>query len=947
MTTPPVQNDNTYGQTAVSLGYVTQEQVQDCLQVQSKLRELGMDSPLGEILVKRGLLTPAHQTNILKKMGVQASPIPGYSILGKIGQGGMGIVYKALQTSVNRTVAIKILSASATKDKTYVSRFLQEAQSAAQLSHKNLIAAIDVGFSNGLYYFVMEFVTGKSCRELLNTKGPFDEKRALEIAVQMAEVLDHIHGHKMVHRDIKPENILLTTEGVVKLCDLGLAKSTAPIEQSLTQEGLAVGTPYFMSPEQIRGDKDVDIRADLYSLGATLYFLVAGKPPFEGKSAAETMTMHLNQAVPDVRRAAGGISDDFAAVVQKLMAKDRGHRYQAPAEFLEDLRRLKTGSAPHHARQHAARAHLIHKAHASHRAHVKKSAPMWPFAAAAGVLLVGGIVIVSLSGGKPPEAPRTAATAAPARPAPAVPAPPLAKPVDDPAKAAEAGRLFSHADQLLKQDRWKEALDELQKLRTLYGRLEYTQGRMADIGEMEGTCKAKLGALEAARTKQMDDARAAVREERWKDALPLLQELVRSGHPEFQRDLDRSALELGAEAALAEIRTAVDGRQWADAGAKLAAFDSKFGASNAAKDNRAALDLTKARLAEEATAAKGLNATQAAADANRWPDVEKGLAQLDRLRQTETYRGAETALKELRRRLYEANSKAAEDAALAAWTTAQKQYGDLLAEKKYEEAAEALEAYQQRHVATQFVKSRSAEIDQRIADARKRKLKDRETEAANLWKLVQAEMRKLNHSAAAEAIGKLLGEFADLPLVKSNDRQLKAFKATCDEKGRAASNLLVELEFEDLPGGWNPRNGALVRNGEEAYQGRRCAHLNLGSSGSAWHPLTGASNLAESISFWARTRTRGPVASVEFVLYESGGMTSYGFSTSFTATAEWKQFTFRFADFKPYNDPARNLKRAIDPSRINSFQLQEDNNGSGSVPEFLFDTLRVSAAPAK
>src|SRR5258706_16416562 len=228
----PTHTDQTFGQAAVGLGYVTDVQVAECLRIQGTLRQLGLDEPLGEIMTKKGYLTPQHHSNVLKKLGVHTSPIPGYSILGKIGQGGMGIVYKATQTSVNRTVAIKILGGNATKDKTYVARFLAEAQAAANLNHKNLISAIDVGVSNGIYYFVMEFVTGKSCRELMTAqKSPLAENMVLHIAAQMAEVLDHIHQHQMVHRDIKPENILVTNDGIVKLCDLGLAKSTTAMEQ--------------------------------------------------------------------------------------------------------------------------------------------------------------------------------------------------------------------------------------------------------------------------------------------------------------------------------------------------------------------------------------------------------------------------------------------------------------------------------------------------------------------------------------------------------------------------------------------------------------------------------------------------------------------------------------------------------------------------------------------
>src|SRR5437773_277635 len=275
MSQPP--GEGSYGQTAVGLRFVTDAQVQECLQIQLKMREMGIEELLGEILIKKRYLTPQQHQAVLKKLGVHTNPIPGYTLHGKIGQGGVGTVYKATQTSVNRLVAIKVLAPQATKDPSYVSRFFQEARAAGKLSHQNLIAAIDVGEANGLYYFVMEFVTGRSSREILNAEGPFDAPRALDLALQMCEALDYIHQHQLVHRDIKPENILLTPEGTVKLCDLGLAKSTAAAEQSLTQEGIAVGTPYFMSPEQCRGDRDIDIRADLYSLGATLFFLVTGR----------------------------------------------------------------------------------------------------------------------------------------------------------------------------------------------------------------------------------------------------------------------------------------------------------------------------------------------------------------------------------------------------------------------------------------------------------------------------------------------------------------------------------------------------------------------------------------------------------------------------------------------------------------------------------------------
>ncbi len=417
--------DGPFGQCAVALGFLTEAQVRECLDIQAKMREMGIDEPLGEILVKKRYLSATQQQQVFKKLGILAHPIPGYTLHGKIGQGGMGVVYKATQTSVNRPVAIKVLAAGATSDPAFVARFFQEARAAGKLSHKNLIAAIDVGEASGLYYFVMEFVTGRSCRECLAADGPFPPPRALDLAAQMAEVLDYIHQNRLVHRDVKPENILLTPDGVVKLCDLGLAKSTVQAEQSLTRTGFAVGTPYFMSPEQCRGDRDIDIRADLYSLGATLYFLATGQLPYEGKSAIETMNLHLKAPVPDPRKVAPSLPEDLARLIQTLMAKDREDRYATPAELLEDVRKIQSGAAPARARQQAARAHAAHRSHSTVRAVVKRRSSPVPRIAGLAAAAVVLVAIAFFFGGKPPPPPESAV-----RPTVPLPPPKTEAPVD-------------------------------------------------------------------------------------------------------------------------------------------------------------------------------------------------------------------------------------------------------------------------------------------------------------------------------------------------------------------------------------------------------------------------------------------------------------------------------------------------------------------------------------
>jgi serine/threonine-protein kinase len=477
---PEKEESPKFGETAVQLGYVTPERLRECLEILQKMRAMGLSEPLGQILLKKGYLNGAQHHAVLGRLGVAPDPIPGYKLLGKIAAGGMGTVYKAEQTSVRRVVAIKVLSPEAVRDPAYIPRFFKEAHAAAQLSHRNIVQAIDVGQHNELYYYVMEFVEGKDCRDLVTERGPFDQKKAVDVALQMADVLGYIHAHHIVHRDIKPENIILTADGTVKLCDLGLAKSTAAADQSLTQTGFTVGTPFYMSPEQVRGEKDIDIRADLYSLGASLFCMVAGRPPFEGKSAGETLTMHLKEPIPDPRKAAPNLTEDFAGVLRKLLAKSRKDRYQTPELLAEDLKRLQSGAAPAHARAHAARSAVLERAATSTgRVVLKKTVPAWPFVVAgAAVLILLVMSVMTILSGKPRS--------------------------DDPALVAAARGFAADADAQMAQGRWDEARSTLLDLREKYRGLKWYRDNGTAIGEKLHRCDREI-ADEAARKKARED----------------------------------------------------------------------------------------------------------------------------------------------------------------------------------------------------------------------------------------------------------------------------------------------------------------------------------------------------------------------------------------------------------------------------------------------------------
>jgi len=196
-------------------------------------------------------------------------------------------------------LTVKVLPKRSSENIEFVERFYKEGKAAARLSHNNIVQAIDVGSTpEGFHFFVMEYVEGKTLYDIMQPPPvgegkAFSEADALDIAIQMADSLAHAHQRGLIHRDVKPKNILLTPQGVAKLTDLGLARATDDKEAAESEAGKAYGTPYYISPEQIRGDVDIDFRADIYSLGATMYHLVTGRPPFDGETPSAVMHRHL------------------------------------------------------------------------------------------------------------------------------------------------------------------------------------------------------------------------------------------------------------------------------------------------------------------------------------------------------------------------------------------------------------------------------------------------------------------------------------------------------------------------------------------------------------------------------------------------------------------------------------------------------------------------------
>ena len=275
--------------------------------------------------------------------------VPGYEILEELGRGGMGIVYKARQLSLQRLVAIKVIPLSGAGEAQVIARFHQEGLLAARLVHANLVAAYDAGAVAGFPYFIMEFVDGAGLDELVMERGPLPVAEACEVVRQAALGLQHIHEHGLVHRDVKPSNLMLTPSGQVKVLDLGLARFlNEPARGSrITSHGQFLGTLDYVAPEQCDDSHAVDIRADIYSLGCTLYHLLVGQPPF-GAPAYESpllkMKAHAEVPVPPIRERRPEVPEPLAAVLGRMLAKDRNRRYARPGDVVAVLQPFAVGA---------------------------------------------------------------------------------------------------------------------------------------------------------------------------------------------------------------------------------------------------------------------------------------------------------------------------------------------------------------------------------------------------------------------------------------------------------------------------------------------------------------------------------------------------------------------------------------------------------------------------
>ncbi|MCP4591116.1 MAG: serine/threonine protein kinase [bacterium] len=350
------RDDTRLARALVDQGLVGSEEMEQCVERLKELHEEGAEKTLADILLEAEYATASQIERARKASGDDsmyqpAQQIPGFQIMSKLGQGAMATVFEAKQLSLDRLVAIKVLPKRLSENHEFVDRFYREGRAAARLNHPNIVQAIDVGEAGGYHYFVMEYVDGKTVYDELVEHRFYQETNALEILLQVARALEHAHARGFIHRDVKPKNIMISKEAIVKLADMGLAREVSDYETAEAEAGRAYGTPYYISPEQIRGEINIDFRADIYSLGATMYHMVTGRVPFDASTPSAVMHKHLKEPLIPADHVNTNLSAGGGEIIELMLAKRRDERYSSTTDLIADVESVLRGDPPFQARK--------------------------------------------------------------------------------------------------------------------------------------------------------------------------------------------------------------------------------------------------------------------------------------------------------------------------------------------------------------------------------------------------------------------------------------------------------------------------------------------------------------------------------------------------------------------------------------------------------------------
>jgi serine/threonine-protein kinase len=887
--------DDILARTATQMGFVTREQIAEARRAQQAMSDMKVQASLQEIMQRNGMLTPAQINAIRRSAGAAPVEVPGYEILNKIGAGGMGTVYKARQRSVDRIVAIKILSSTLTGDSAFVARFMNEARTAARLNHPNIISVFDAGEASGLYYLVMEYAEGAPLDRVLQNSGPLAESRVRDIGIQIGHALSSIEKHRMLHRDIKPNNILIDRRGSIKLCDFGLARLQEP-GTTVTRSGEVLGTPMYMSPEQINAEKDIDIRSDLYSVGATLFCLLTGRPPFQGDSAMAVALQHVSAPPPDPRSIRPSISPAISSVVLRLLEKDRSQRIQSPEEMVAALKSAAVMPTLRRVREGRKRRVAL---------------------AAAGLALVALFVAVAMWPGDNPR-PAAAAPPPPAAPPPKAAPPPPPK-VD---REKEARALLEEGwDYARSEDprRWDRA-------RKIAGILE-SQYRDVSNLDVAGLTERVIENERALREKRLfEQAEKRFGEGDWHNALLHYQQLQATEAVEERIRACRAELSAGRSVEDL-LRIESDGR-WRDLRRKLDQVPPALKETATWKSREREVEDLSRRVDREAEAFAVLGRVRGAAGASNWESFDRLLKEYEKYADTRTYGWSIHEVQELALGKEASAQRANERRAEMRWNRAEL----AMREGRFEEGQEQLKQFLADDVGTEIYKARAEEA--------KGKLQECEAAIAQAWENRAAELvaetRKLKNSADWVRLDAVLQELAGYDgsaATKSAEKFLKDARRQCEKELAKMRVLVLREDFEKGTGGWAGYNDRgkppQVAEGKDFREGKRALHVSFSrvapeqeddAGGVAALAVDGLDADSSEVRFWAKLLgAEGNIASTDLIVILGEGREGQLYeihSATVRLARGWKEYTLTMADFTCIANNGGN--GTLEPARVGS-----------------------------
>lgn len=964
-------NERELLETLVKRGLLTETRAAECKEMQQMMGGMGIKESLEEILLKKEYVSKSQLDEVRKGMEAKPELIPGYTDAGVLGHGRFGSVHKAA-TSSGRLMAIKIIKTKLLRTPDDAERLLAEANKGMSVRHPNVAEVTGCGKVKHDIYVLSERVEGMNLADTVLTTGPLGEKKALQMAAEISSALAALHAQKLLHRNLTPGNVIFTKEGRVKITDFGLTRSVE-VSRELNERGVAYGAPGWMSPEQIVGLDDIDGRADLYGLGAVLYFALTGQPLFVGAGEKETIERQLNEIPPDPRSHVPTLSHGTNAIVMKLLDRDRNRRYETNAELMRDVEAILNPKA------------AMAQAKIEGEQKGKRMTAIAVVAGLAAFAFVGFLFFRKPAGtpetpkpvAKAPEEPPKETPAEPPAPAPEAPKPPdpaptpvpATPPTPSPEEDVAGMALLRDADKAIEQNRWEEASKILTDLKAL--NTPYVRERAAEIDQKLEICRAKAAeaakpapppppppiveepakiAADFKRAQQLMDAG------KWPEALAIIDQLSEKVKKEessmqmlkaLREKCDREAQ---ATKIWDDIQAAMKDHKWGDIGGLANAFRSGFENSETYKARQAELEEVKLQASREQLATSAIQEVKDKFRSLQFDEAKQAFADLkDHHGETESYKAAEKELRALSDGMDLEKKKKKEEAAKEALEEADK----LHAEKKWAEADEAYAALIEKFKDTETVENALKSIEEKREAMAKKVASDRESAARKEYSRIRGLLDKKNYDEGVPALQGFVEKYGDTDFHKSKKSEIEDLLDRSESAWNRIKKAIID-DFESEEPAWEAggvrADQAKMESVEKGKMGK-AAKIEIPSHDEA--PRDGrwprfqkrlADELSEDViafSFWAKS---DKPCKVTFEVRQGEGDSEVCFAVDKAVGTDWTLVTASLSEMKfVWSARRRQNPPKLDPTRIVAVGVGMMNAGKGI--QFQIDHVKIEEKP--